>query len=154
TLFRDARWTGLPRSPPCRHYKGPTCVLRHPNRPFGAARSPVSRTFRVKVRRRTAERPTAPNGCADTSLCRTGERKWIRQTADPTRTPRSHPATANELEASVTSVVESSGQQAQGSGHGFSAMVVDDHPLVRESMVSRLVAMGAREVVEAASVAE
>jgi DNA-binding NarL/FixJ family response regulator len=30
-------------------------------------------------------------------------------------------------------------------------MVVDDHPLVRESMVNRLMAMGAREVVEAAS---
>ncbi|MBX5446929.1 MAG: response regulator transcription factor [Acidothermus cellulolyticus] len=33
-------------------------------------------------------------------------------------------------------------------------MVVDDHPLVRESMVSRLTAMGAREVIEAASCAE
>lgn len=38
--------------------------------------------------------------------------------------------------------------------HGFTAMVVDDHPLVRESMVTRLMAMGAREVVEAASIAE
>jgi DNA-binding NarL/FixJ family response regulator len=37
---------------------------------------------------------------------------------------------------------------------GFSAMVVDDHPLVRESMVARLMAMGAREVIEAASLAE
>lgn len=37
---------------------------------------------------------------------------------------------------------------------GFTAMVVDDHPLVRESMVARLTAMGAREVIEAASVAE
>lgn len=37
---------------------------------------------------------------------------------------------------------------------GFTAMVVDDHPLVRESMVTRLTAMGASEVVEAASVAE
>ncbi|MHB2024888.1 MAG: LuxR C-terminal-related transcriptional regulator [Mycobacteriales bacterium] len=37
---------------------------------------------------------------------------------------------------------------------GFSAMVVDDHPLVRESMVARLLAMGAREVIEAASLAE
>jgi DNA-binding NarL/FixJ family response regulator len=36
----------------------------------------------------------------------------------------------------------------------FSAMVVDDHPLVRESMVARLRAMGAVDVVEAASVAE
>ena len=38
--------------------------------------------------------------------------------------------------------------------HGFTAMVVDDHPLVRESMVSRLRAMGAGEVVEAASLRE
>lgn len=37
---------------------------------------------------------------------------------------------------------------------GFTAMVVDDHPLVRESMVGRLIAMGAVKVVEAASVAE
>ena len=37
---------------------------------------------------------------------------------------------------------------------GFSAMVVDDHPLVRESMVNRLRAMGAREVVEAATIGE
>jgi DNA-binding NarL/FixJ family response regulator len=36
----------------------------------------------------------------------------------------------------------------------FTAMVVDDHPLVRESMVSRLRAMGASDVAEAASVAE
>src|SRR5919205_3055642 len=41
-----------------------------------------------------------------------------------------------------------------GPGPGFTAMVVDDHPLVRESMVARLMAMGAREVIEAASVAE
>ncbi|MEP7054429.1 MAG: response regulator transcription factor [Actinomycetota bacterium] len=33
-------------------------------------------------------------------------------------------------------------------------MVVDDHPLVRESMVTRLRAMGARDVIEAASIAE
>jgi len=37
---------------------------------------------------------------------------------------------------------------------GFRALVVDDHPLVRESMVTRLKAMGATEVVEAASIAE
>ena len=37
---------------------------------------------------------------------------------------------------------------------GFTAMVVDDHPLVRESMVQRLRAMGAREVVEAATIGE
>ena len=39
-------------------------------------------------------------------------------------------------------------------GPGFRALVVDDHPLVRESMVSRLTSMGARDVIEAASVAE
>lgn len=39
-------------------------------------------------------------------------------------------------------------------GPGFRALVVDDHPLMRESMVSRLRAMGAVEVVEAASIAE
>lgn len=43
---------------------------------------------------------------------------------------------------------------AAGTAPGFTAMVVDDHPLVRESMVSRLTAMGASSVVEAASVAE
>lgn len=36
----------------------------------------------------------------------------------------------------------------------FTAMVVDDHPLLRESMVARLRAMGASEVIEAASIAE
>src|SRR6476469_8630761 len=41
-----------------------------------------------------------------------------------------------------------------GPGPGFTAMVVDDHPLVRESMVARLMAMGARDVVEAATVSE
>jgi len=37
---------------------------------------------------------------------------------------------------------------------GFTAMVVDDHPLVRESMAARLRQMGAREVVEAATTGE
>ena len=37
---------------------------------------------------------------------------------------------------------------------GFTAMVVDDHPLVRDAMVNRLRQMGAREVVEAASISE
>lgn len=41
-----------------------------------------------------------------------------------------------------------------GGPPGFTALVVDDHPLVRESMVARLRAMGARDVAEAASVAE
>ena len=39
-------------------------------------------------------------------------------------------------------------------GPGFRALVVDDHPLMRESMVTRLKAMGAMEVTEAASIAE
>jgi DNA-binding NarL/FixJ family response regulator len=42
----------------------------------------------------------------------------------------------------------------QGTQTGFTAMVVDDHPLVRESMVARLRSMGASEVVEAASIGE
>ncbi len=42
----------------------------------------------------------------------------------------------------------------QGAQIGFTAMVVDDHPLVRESMVARLRAMGASDVIEAASIAE
>lgn len=52
----------------------------------------------------------------------------------------------------MTTVVESLGEQ--GVETGFTAMVVDDHPLVRESMVTRLRAMGARDVIEAASIAE
>jgi DNA-binding NarL/FixJ family response regulator len=36
----------------------------------------------------------------------------------------------------------------------FTAMVVDDHPLIREAMVNRLRAMGATDVAEAASLAE
>jgi DNA-binding NarL/FixJ family response regulator len=45
-------------------------------------------------------------------------------------------------------------QQPRPGAPAFSAMVVDDHPLVREAMVSRLRAMGATEVVEAATVGE
>ncbi len=52
----------------------------------------------------------------------------------------------------MTTVVETLGEQ--GLEAGFTAMVVDDHPLVRESMVTRLRAMGARDVIEAASIAE
>jgi DNA-binding NarL/FixJ family response regulator len=45
--------------------------------------------------------------------------------------------------------------QPGGSGaRTFSAMVVDDHPLVRESIATRLRVMGAREVVEAATSGE
>ena len=42
----------------------------------------------------------------------------------------------------------------RGTQAGFTAMVVDDHPLMRESMVARLRAMGAADVIEAASIAE
>ncbi|MDX6275412.1 MAG: hypothetical protein QOJ92_2622 [Frankiales bacterium] len=52
----------------------------------------------------------------------------------------------------MTALAESSGLPGQATG--FTAMVVDDHPLVRESMVSRLTALGARDVVEAASIGE
>ena len=45
--------------------------------------------------------------------------------------------------------------QSNGSGaRAFSALVVDDHPLVRESIVARLRAMGARDVAEAATAGE
>ena len=54
----------------------------------------------------------------------------------------------------MTVHIERTGAPAAAGTSGFTAMVVDDHPLVRESMVSRLTAMGAREVLEAASVAE
>lgn len=55
----------------------------------------------------------------------------------------------------MTTLVDRAGfPAATGTTPGFTAMVVDDHPLVRESMVSRLTAMGASQVVEAASVAE
>ena len=50
----------------------------------------------------------------------------------------------------MTALVEHVPPQPENSA-GFTAMVVDDHPLVRESMVARLTAMGAREIVEAAS---
>ena len=39
-------------------------------------------------------------------------------------------------------------------GPGFTALVVDDHPLVREAIAGRLRSLGARDVVEAASYAE
>ena len=45
-------------------------------------------------------------------------------------------------------------QSAPSSLPGFTAMVVDDHPLVREAMVNRLRAMGAHDIVEAASIGE
>ncbi|HEU0100807.1 MAG TPA: response regulator transcription factor [Mycobacteriales bacterium] len=46
------------------------------------------------------------------------------------------------------------GQTAVQARPGFTAMVVDDHPLVRESMAQRLRSMGAQDVIEAASVGE
>ncbi len=54
----------------------------------------------------------------------------------------------------MTVQVERTGSRGADPSSGFSAMVVDDHPLVRESMVTRLAAMGARDVAEAASIAE
>jgi DNA-binding NarL/FixJ family response regulator len=54
----------------------------------------------------------------------------------------------------VSALAEQTATAVPAPGPGFTAMVVDDHPLVRESMVARLTAMGARDVAEAASVAE
>jgi len=59
------------------------------------------------------------------------------------------------VSAGLDSALDSIPAQSPGSdSHGFTAMVVDDHPLVRESMVNRLRMMGARDVVEAATVGE
>ena len=65
--------------------------------------------------------------------------------------PRGPPDTPED---DVTVHLERAGASGAGSVSGFTAMVVDDHPLVRESKVARLTTMGAREVVEAASIAE
>jgi DNA-binding NarL/FixJ family response regulator len=56
--------------------------------------------------------------------------------------------------AGLGSALDSIPAQVSGSAAGFSAMVVDDHPLVRESIAGRLRGMGAREVVEAATAGE
>ncbi len=59
------------------------------------------------------------------------------------------------MSTGLENALDSIPAQQQGSGAlPFSAMVVDDHPLVRESMVTRLRGMGAREVVEAATAGE
>ena len=59
------------------------------------------------------------------------------------------------MSTGLENALDSIPAQQDGSGaRAFSAMVVDDHPLVRESMVTRLRAMGAREVVEAATAGE
>lgn len=55
----------------------------------------------------------------------------------------------------MTTLVAPAGSAAAvETARGFTALVVDDHPLVRESMVTRLSAMGAASIEEAASVAE
>ncbi len=56
------------------------------------------------------------------------------------------------MTAVVETMVGSTGATAGAAG--FTAMVVDDHPLVRESMVARLRAIGAGDIAEAASIAE
>lgn len=54
----------------------------------------------------------------------------------------------------MTALVDQVIPSQSGVMPGFTAMVVDDHPLIRESMAARLIAMGATEVVEAASCRE
>ena len=56
---------------------------------------------------------------------------------------------ANPVEAPATA-----SQIPTQLGPGFAALVVDDHPLVREYIAGRLRSVGARDVVEAASYAE
>ena len=68
-------------------------------------------------------------------------------------------APSRQVEDAVAAGLESAlgtnpAQSGVSDAPGFSAMVVDDHPLVRESMVNRLRMMGAREVVEAATIGE
>lgn len=58
------------------------------------------------------------------------------------------------MAAGLDSSVGSIPAQAIGSRPGFTALVVDDHPMVREAMVARLLQMGAREVLEAATIGE
>jgi DNA-binding NarL/FixJ family response regulator len=63
-----------------------------------------------------------------------------------------NPVTAGDVPLSVPGTSGAGTVPAQPTG--FTALVVDDHPLVRESMVARLRAMGASDVAEAASIAE
>jgi len=58
------------------------------------------------------------------------------------------------LDSAINGIPEQAEQAEQAEVTGFTAMVVDDHPLVRESMATRLRLMGAREVVEAATIGE
>ena len=60
-------------------------------------------------------------------------------------------AVAAGLESAIDTIPA---QSTSAESPGFTAMVVDDHPLVRESMVALLKLMGAREVVEAATIGE
>ncbi len=58
---------------------------------------------------------------------------------------------ATGLDSTLNSIPDQAGAAGRTS---FTAMVVDDHPLVRDSMINRLRQMGAREVVEAATIGE
>src|SRR4051794_20631690 len=62
--------------------------------------------------------------------------------------------TATTQEALVSALVDAATPAQTGAARAFTAMVVDDHPLMRESMVNRLRAMGAADVIEAASIGE
>ena len=58
------------------------------------------------------------------------------------------------MAAGLDSSLGSIPAQALQGRTGFTALVVDDHPMVREAMVARLLQMGAREVWQAATVRE
>lgn len=60
---------------------------------------------------------------------------------------------AADLSTAVRSPSPAPGATVE-SGNGFTALVVDDHPLLRESIVTRLKDMGASRVAEAASIEE
>src|SRR4051812_22566085 len=77
----------------------------------------------------------------------------MRCTARPDAPP--DPKVENAMAAGLDSAIDTiPAQSTPDEAPGFTAMVVDDHPLVRESMVARLRMMGAREVVEAATIGE
>jgi DNA-binding NarL/FixJ family response regulator len=76
------------------------------------------------------------------------------QTCTSTAGARRSRATEDEMSANPVEAPATAPQIPTQLGPGFAALVVDDHPLVREALAGRLRSLGARDVVEAASYAE
>ena len=89
---------------------------------------------------------------------RRGRRVDARNTALGTGPREVRALTTERMGGADVTALQATAGSMEGVGPAtaqrFTAMVVDDHPLLRESIVTRLRSMGAREVVEAASVAE